>query len=130
MSAGIRLIDKPIGFTSFQIVSIFKRHYKKVGHAGTLDPFASGLLIVLIGSATKNFLSYQKCNKEYIGEMVLGMVTDSYDIAGQILKERWDGNREGYTLDDLNQIARSFTGEIEHVPPRFSAIKQGGVKLY
>jgi tRNA pseudouridine55 synthase len=93
VSAGIRLIDKPVGFTSFQIVNIFKRHYRKVGHAGTLDPFASGLLIVLIGSATKDFLSYQKCNKEYIGEMVLGMVTDSYDIAGQILKERWNGNR-------------------------------------
>lgn len=130
MSAGIRLIDKPVGFTSFQIVSIFKRHYRKVGHAGTLDPFASGLLIVLIGSATKNFLSYQKCNKEYIGEMVLGMVTDSYDIAGQILKERWNGNREGYTLHDLNQIASSFVGEIEQVPPIFSAIKQDGVKLY
>ena len=130
MSAGIRLFDKPVGFTSFQIVKIFKRHYRKVGHAGTLDPFASGLLIVLIGSATKDFLSYQKCNKEYIGEMVLGMVTDSYDIAGQILKERWNGNTEGYTLDDLNQIASSFVGEIEQVPPIFSAIKQDGVKLY
>jgi tRNA pseudouridine55 synthase len=62
--------------------------------------------------------------------MVLGMVTDSYDIAGQILKERWNGNREGYTLDDLNQIASSFVGEIEQVPPIFSAIKQDGVKLY
>lgn len=128
MSGEIRLIDKPVGFTSFQIVKIFKRYHKKVGHAGTLDPFASGLLIVLIGSATKDFVSYQNCSKEYTGEMVLGMVTDTYDIAGNIIEQRC--SEKNYAIDGLNQIARSFTGEIEQVPPRFSAIKQGGVKLY
>ena len=130
MSGEIRLIDKPVGFTSFQIVKIFKRYHKKVGHAGTLDPFASGLLIVLIGSATKDFVSYQNCSKEYTGEMVLGMVTDTYDIAGKILEQRCSESEKNYTIDGLNQIARSFTGEIEQVPPRYSAIKQGGVKLY
>lgn len=130
MSGKIRLIDKPVGFTSFQIVKIFKRHHKKVGHAGTLDPFASGLLIVLIGSATKDFVSYQNCSKEYTGEMVLGMVTDTYDIAGNILEQRCSESEKNYAIDGLNQIARSFTGEIEQVPPRFSAIKQDGVKLY
>ena len=129
MSKGILLIDKPVGFSSFQIVSVFKKCHKKVGHAGTLDPFASGLLIILIGNSTKDFASYQQCAKEYIGEMLLGAATDTYDIAGNIIglqknmKKKW-------SIAELNDKARSFTGEIEQTPPKFSALKQDGMKLY
>ena len=129
MATGILLIDKPVGFSSFQVVSIFKKSCKKVGHGGTLDPFASGLLIILLGNATKEFVSYQQCSKEYIGEMLLGTTTDTYDIAGKPvglpaqMEKTW-------TKTELNDRTRSFTGEIEQIPPKFSALKQNGMKLY
>lgn len=127
MLSGIQLIDKPVGFSSFQIVRTFKKYYKKVGHGGTLDPFASGLLIILIGQATKKFIEIQGQEKEYIGEIILGMVTDTYDISGTLTKTKTSMD---ITLRELNRMAREFTGEIEQMPPRFSAIKQGGKKLY
>lgn len=130
MSRKIKLIDKPVGFSSFQIVNIFKRVYRKVGHAGTLDPFASGLLIILIDDATKDFISYQRCEKEYTGEILLGMVTDTYDIAGSIIKYLNDNVRCTIALDDLVRTTKDFTGQIEQTPPKFSALKQGGFKLY
>jgi tRNA pseudouridine55 synthase len=128
--AQIRLIDKPVGFSSFQIVNIFKKKYKKVGHAGTLDPFASGLLIILINSATKSFVSYQRCEKEYVGEILLGMTTDTYDITGKISDRHDAGNSCDFTLEQLNDTAGGFIGTIEQIPPKFSALKQRGAKLY
>ncbi len=122
------LVDKPVGFSSFQIVRILKRYYRKVGHAGTLDPFASGLLLILIGTATKRFQEIQKYEKEYSGELILGMVTDTYDISGA-LDEKLNEPRD-FSLRGLNEIAEEFTGKIEQTPPRFSAIKQGGRKMY
>ncbi len=137
MSNGVLLMNKPIGFSSFQIVRILKNHYKKVGHAGTLDPFASGLLIILIGKATKKFTEILNYEKQYIGEIILGMVTDTYDISGKIIKkmnaEHNYRRQMGFThcqIDELNRIADSFIGEIEQIPPRFSAIKKEGKKLY
>jgi tRNA pseudouridine55 synthase len=130
VSGEILLVDKPVGFSSFQIVSILKKNHKKVGHAGTLDPFASGLLIILIGNATKDFISYQQCEKEYVGEILLGMITDTYDIAGRALEQQYTEMKNTLTLGEFNQRARSFIGEIEQTPPRFSALKQGGMKLY
>lgn len=140
----ILLVDKPVGFSSFQIVRILKSYYRKVGHAGTLDPFATGLLIILIGKATKRCIEIQKNEKEYIGEIILGMVTDTYDISGRKLKKIREGqwifvSRENagqnfspahLSLEELNRTANEFTGEIEQIPPKFSAIKQGGRKLY
>jgi len=131
------LIDKPIGFSSFQIVRIFKKHYKKVGHAGTLDPIAGGLLIILIGEATHRFNEIQNYEKHYTGEMILGMVTDTYDISGRIIEKMSTAqmcsiqeNIVHLSIDELNKIANSFVGSIEQIPPRFSAIKQDGKKLY
>ena len=129
MSKEILFVDKPVGFSSFQIVSIFKKKHKKVGHAGTLDPFASGLLIILIGDATKEFISYQECDKEYIGDILLGTETDTYDIAGSVLEQQKRMNLK-WTMTELNQSAHAFIGEIEQTPPIFSALKQNGMKLY
>lgn len=128
MRTDILLIDKPVGFSSFQIVRILKKQYRKVGHAGTLDPFASGLLIILIGSATKQFSEMQALDKEYSGEMVLGLSTDTYDISGKRARQVY--RVEHSTIDNLNDIAKKFIGEIEQIPPRFSALKVDGKKLY
>lgn len=123
------LIDKPVGFSSFQIVRMLKKHYKKVGHAGTLDPFASGLLIVLVDRATKQFDNIQKREKEYVGEILLGITTDTYDITGIETEPRRAVN-ENMGLSGLNLITEQFVGEIEQTPPRFSALKHHGKKLY
>lgn len=128
MRDDILLIDKPVGFSSFQIVRILKKRYKKVGHAGTLDPFASGLLIILIGRATKQFTAIQTRDKEYNGEMILGRSTDTYDVSGTWGRESC--RVEDFTLDMLNETGTRFTGEIEQIPPSFSALKVGGKKMY
>jgi len=122
-------VDKPVGFSSFQIVRLLQKKYKKVGHAGTLDPFAGGLLIVLPNRATKRFESIQTMEKEYIGEIVLGVNTDTYDITGSLT----DAVQTTYPELDLkgfNQIAQRFVGEVEQIPPRFSALKRAGQRLY
>lgn len=124
----IVLVDKPVGFSSFQIVRLLKHQYAKVGHAGTLDPFASGLLVMLIGSATRRFNEFQTYEKEYHGQMLMGYVTDTYDITGRILDHN---ERSGECVaKQLQSIAREFIGNIEQVPPRFSALKLGGRKMY
>lgn len=123
------LIDKPVGFSSFQIVRMLQKRYKKVGHAGTLDPFASGLLILLVNRATKQFDNIQKKEKEYVGEILLGITTDTYDITGIETEPRRAVN-ENMGLSGLNLITEQFVGEIEQTPPRFSALKHHGKKLY
>lgn len=144
MSDKILLVDKPVGFSSFQIVRVLKGCYKKVGHAGTLDPFASGLLVILIGKATKKCMEIQRNEKEYTGEIILGMVTDTYDISGRKVEKMNEGpcvfdpqdnvgqsfGPENLSLEELNQTANNFTGDIEQIPPKFSAIKQDGRRLY
>jgi len=129
MHHSVLLFDKPVGFSSFQIVRVLKKHYDKVGHAGTLDPFASGLLIILIGRATKQFENIQKLEKEYVGEIVLGITTDTYDITGT-KTEQHNFVKENYDLATLNRMAERFVGEIEQAPPRYSALKRRGRKLY
>lgn len=124
----ILLVDKPVGFSSFQIVRMLQKITRKVGHGGTLDPFASGLLIILFNRATKQFGSILQMEKEYAGEMVLGITTNTYDITGT-LKESKMADVD-VSLSSLNRIARQFTGEIEQVPPSFSALKRQGRKLY
>jgi tRNA pseudouridine55 synthase len=129
MHDSLLLIDKPVGFSSFQIVRILKNRYEKVGHAGTLDPFASGLLIILANSATKQFDSIQRWDKEYTGELSLGYSTDTYDITGK-RKQKAAAKDISLTLPELNRIAQSFVGEIKQMPPRFSALKRNGRRLY
>lgn len=129
MCNSLLLIDKPVGFSSFQIVRILKKRYKKVGHAGTLDPFASGLLIILLNKATKQFENIQQWDKEYTGEISLGFSTDTYDITGTREKPINTGDVRT-TLPALKRIAQGFVGKIEQTPPRFSALKQDGRRLY
>ncbi len=125
---GIVIIDKPRGYTSFDICAVVRRvfHEKKVGQAGTLDPEASGVLPVFLGSATKAVDILPEDDKVYLAEMTLGIETDTEDIFGSILREcPYEG-----TEMELRDAIRSFVGTYEQVPPMYSAKKVGGKKLY
>ena len=125
--SGILLINKHAGATSHDIVNKVRRamHTKRVGHTGTLDPMATGVLPILVGRAVKasDFLVAE--DKEYIAEMTLGIRTDTDDITGEIL-EKCDNISDESAV---NEAISSFIGEIEQIPPMYSAIKVGGVKL-
>ena len=126
---GILLVDKPSTWTSHDVCAFVRKQFKikKVGHAGTLDPLATGLLVVLLGRATKKSILFSSCDKEYSGIMELGVKTDSHDRQGKVLGTRpW----EGVTLEDVQKKALEFTGEIIQVPPMVSALKHQGVRLY
>lgn len=129
------LIDKPLEWTSFQVVNkmrwMIRRRFDikkiKIGHAGTLDPLATGLLIICIGKATKTIAHYQGQEKEYTGTLVMGATTPSYDLETEIDKRY---PIEGISEKVLNEAAQSLTGEIIQKPPIFSAIKKDGKRLY
>ncbi|MBU9888857.1 MAG: tRNA pseudouridine(55) synthase TruB [Candidatus Omnitrophica bacterium] len=129
-SDGILLADKPRDWTSHDVCAYVRGRFgiKKVGHAGTLDPLATGLLVLLLGRATKLSMPLSACDKEYLGVMELGVQTDSHDRQGKVIAEApW---RE-ITLDEVRQTAaRQFTGEIVQVPPMVSALKHEGKRLY
>ncbi|XP_066362635.1 uncharacterized protein [Miscanthus floridulus] len=125
----IVLIDKPKGWTSFTVCGKLRRLVKvqKVGHAGTLDPMATGLLIVCVGKATKIVDSYQGMVKGYSGVFRLGEATSTWDADSPIIqREPWEHIKD----EDIRKAAASFKGEIWQVPPMFSAIKVGGEKMY
>jgi tRNA pseudouridine55 synthase len=127
---GIILVDKPAGPTSAEIVRLVKARLNRrarVGHLGTLDPFATGVLPILVGEATKLAPFLQEGAREYAGLITLGSETDTLDCTGQIIR-----TAPGPNLDrvDLAAIAHRFTGTIEQTPPIFSAIKRAGVPLY
>ncbi|MDY6933591.1 MAG: tRNA pseudouridine(55) synthase TruB [Spirochaetota bacterium] len=121
----VLLIDKSVGKTSYQTISELKRLLKiqKAGHSGTLDKFASGLLVVCTGWTTRLANQFLNSDKRYIGEVRLGIVTDTYDIEGKII-ERQDCT--GLSYDRILQIKKRFTGEMLQLPPKYSAIKIGG----
>ena len=125
---GIIIIDKPSGKTSHDMVGFIRRltGIKKVGHTGTLDPQATGVLPVCIGNATKACELLTCENKEYRAELALGMTTDTLDAEGEILTD------QPVLCDEetIRNVIMSFVGEIEQVPPMFSAIKKDGKKLY
>lgn len=125
---GIIVIDKPSDCTSFDVVAKMRRlcKTKKVGHAGTLDPLATGVLPILIGSATKFQELLQSSDKEYFATFKLGVTTDTEDITGKILSQ----TTVNVSLTDIKQVLQSFIGDIQQVPPMYSAIKKGGKKLY
>ncbi|MBR1516777.1 MAG: tRNA pseudouridine(55) synthase TruB [Bacteroidales bacterium] len=128
-------IDKPRQWTSFQAVnkvkSAIRRLYDlkkfKIGHAGTLDPLASGLLLVCVGKATKQIEQLQQGTKTYTGTIVLGATTPSFDLERPI---DCYYNTKGLTIDAIKETIRQLTGEIEQVPPMFSAVKVDGVRAY
>ena len=128
---GIMLVDKPIGFTSHDIVSIVRRNlnFSKVGHAGTLDPMATGLLIMLLGKFTKKSICFSDYDKEYETTLCLGVATDSGDKEGKVTEER-DLTLFSEKVKNIEHIFKSFLGEIRQVPPMFSAKKVKGKKLY
>ncbi len=123
------LIDKPLDWTSFDVVKKIRNNIKikKVGHAGTLDPLATGLLIVCTGKFTKRIEHYQGLKKEYTGIIELGKTTPSYDLETAFDKEF---SIEHIEEQDIQNAATSLTGEIKQVPPVFSAIKVGGERVY
>ena len=125
---GIVLIDKEKGFTSHDVVDLIRRRtkFKKVGHAGTLDPMATGLLIILLGSFTKRSNQFLNYDKEYDTEICLGISTDTADSEGKALEKKEIKVNE----DDIKNVFLSFVGEIPQVPPMFSAKKVNGKPLY
>lgn len=127
----VLLVDKPLTWTSFDVVrkvsNALKPQKVKVGHAGTLDPLATGLLILCTGKFTKRIAEFQAQEKEYTGTITLGATTPSYDMEQEI-DHRYD--LSGITEAGIRKTAASFIGEIEQVPPQHSAIKVGGERVY
>ncbi|MBU3174793.1 tRNA pseudouridine(55) synthase TruB [Clostridium estertheticum] len=125
---GILNVFKPTGITSFDVVRLIRKisKVKKVGHAGTLDPEASGVLPVCIGKATKAIDYIMGDFKIYETELKLGVITDTYDREGKILKE----SEVNLGVDEITLVINSFIGEIKQVPPMYSALKVNGKKLY
>lgn len=126
---GLLLIDKPPDHTSHDVVARIRRHFqfKKVGHGGTLDPLATGLLIILLGRGTKLSNFVMSSDKVYEGTMRLGISTDSQDVAGKIIRET---DSSGVTEEAIRSACKDRTGDILQTPPMVSAIKKDGVPLY
>lgn len=131
----VLLIDKPLNWTSFQVVNkirwLIKQQFQikkiKVGHAGTLDPLATGLLILCTGKFTKKIETYQAQVKEYTGTITLGATTPSYDLESEI-DQTFDVSK--ITPEEIHQATQQFIGEIQQRPPIFSALKKDGKRLY
>ena len=131
----VLLIDKPLNWTSFQVVNkirwLIKQQFGikkiKVGHAGTLDPLATGLLIICTGKLTKKMETYQAQVKEYTGTITLGTTTPSYDLESEV-DQTFDIS--GITEEDILDNTKHFIGEIQQQPPIFSALKKDGKRLY
>lgn len=130
------LVDKPLGWSSFQVVNKLKydikKHHQvskkfKIGHAGTLDPLASGLLIICTGKKTKEIESFQGLEKEYTGTITLGATTPSYDLETEI-DEVFP--TEHITQEDIEKAVAELSGEIKQYPPIFSAVKIDGQRAY
>lgn len=125
----VLLIDKPLEWTSYDVIRKLRKiiNLKKIGHAGTLDPLATGLLIVCTGKFTKKINEFMAQEKEYTGTITLGAVTPTYDreSAPENIK-----SLEGITEQQIKEATRQFTGEILQTPPIHSAIKQNGKPVY
>ena len=128
MPNGIIIIDKPAGWTSMDVCAKLRGMFreKRVGHAGTLDPMATGVLPVFIGRATRAVEFAADSDKEYICELKLGVITNTQDATGEVLEER----PVNVGREDVEAALPRFTGPIEQVPPMFSAVKINGKKLY
>ncbi len=126
---GVLIIDKPAGITSAEVIRRIKRllKVKKAGHAGTLDPFATGVLICCIGKATKLCRFFLSDMKKYEATIRLGIKTDTYDLTGEIIAENKVPN---FGKVDIENITKKFTGTIKQTPPVYSALKHKGMPLY
>jgi tRNA pseudouridine55 synthase len=126
---GIIVVDKPAGMTSHDVVAVVRRLLgeRRVGHAGTLDPDATGVLVLGIGRATRLLRFIEGADKEYTAEVILGVETSSQDASGEVLAET---DASAVTEDMVERGASALTGEIEQIPPMVSAVKVGGERLY
>jgi len=129
MREGILIVNKPSGMTSHDVVFKVRRKFqmRRVGHAGTLDPLATGVLVILLGKSTKLFEQFVGFDKGYRATLILGKVTDSADTQGKVIKEM---AFDGITQEQVEGAFKGFRGEIDQVPPMVSAIKFKGKKLY
>ena len=128
MANGILVVDKPSGWTSMDVCAKLKGLFqeRRVGHAGTLDPMATGVLPVFLGRATRAVEFAAESEKEYIAALRLGVITDTQDITGSVLETR----PVAAGREELEAVLERFRGEIAQVPPMYSAVKIGGRKLY
>ena len=125
---GILLIDKQPDWTSNDVVAKLKGilHQRRIGHSGTLDPMATGLLVVFVGRATRAVAFAEGHDKRYLAGLRLGITTDTQDITGTVLEEK----NVSVSMEELDQALALFRGEIQQVPPMYSAIKHQGRRLY
>lgn len=123
------LVDKPLGWTSFDVIKKLRNtiKVKKIGHAGTLDPLATGLLIVCTGRNTKKIETYQNLNKTYTGTISLGKTTPSFDLETDFDSEQ---EVDGITETQIHTVAETFLGQQQQIPPKYSAIKVDGERSY
>ncbi len=126
---GLLLVDKPAGVTSHDVVDYLRKAsgLRRIGHTGTLDPNATGLLVLCLGKATRLSEHLTGLDKTYEGTMRLGVTTTSHDIEGEVLEER---PVPDITLEEIQQACNNYLGDIEQVPPMVSAVKVGGERLY
>lgn len=125
---GVLVINKPMDFTSFDVVAIMRRvtGERKIGHLGTLDPNATGVLPLVLGNATKAQDLVVNHDKEYVATFRLGVKTNTLDIWGEVIKEE----KTSFSKEDILKILPRFTGEIQQIPPMYSAVKVDGKRLY
>ncbi|MEM9858946.1 MAG: tRNA pseudouridine(55) synthase TruB [Bacteroidota bacterium] len=125
----IWLVDKPLRWTSFDVVKKLRYHFKlkKIGHAGTLDPLATGLLILCSGKKTKEIDTYQGMEKEYTGVFKVGQTTPSFDLETDVDSEK---DYHHITLERIQGAVSELSGEILQIPPIYSAVKVGGKRAY
>lgn len=126
---GVAVVDKPAGVTSHDVVGMLRKRFdeRQVGHGGTLDPDATGVLVVAVGKATKLLRFVEKTTKSYVGEVALGVETDTLDAAGAVTATH---DMSGVTIDDVRRVAGELTGDIEQIPPMVSALRVGGRRLH
>jgi len=126
---GIIVVDKPAGITSFDVVKKVRRHFRlrRVGHSGTLDPLATGLLVVLLGKDTKLFPQFSSFDKAYEATFECGVTTTTGDIHGKVIERK---SIEGIDQERVRHVCEEFVGAIDQVPPMVSALKFQGRKLY
>jgi len=130
LPSGILCVDKPPGITSHDVVLHVRRRFPRsltIGHAGTLDPLATGLLLILIGRATKKQVLFQKLHKEYEGQILLGCTTDTGDISGKVLSEK---ESEPFSEAQIEDCLKAHRGTIIQTVPKYSASKYKGVPFY
>lgn len=130
MNSGFLLINKPLHWTSFDVIAVLRKklNIKRIGHTGTLDPLATGLMVIGVGEATKFLEFHTGHNKEYIAEITFGAASETYDSEGP-LQSTMINDQLSISREDIeNTINKHFLGEIEQVPPKYSALKINGEK--